>query len=869
MKKILTIIIVVAFAVNSAGQGYALRPMAAAISKVNGKASSAGITDLRRDKGESQTQIKLGKLERAQKVMETYANWRFRDYENNSWYHVNVLKEGTGQRLLERIKEKHSILMARGSDSVSMSTVNRLVREVPSIENPHTELFVDILPGMSLETKNELFAKQITIEDWFGSAFLIQISRGCYNQCTFCQFETKPHMCYMPFPIFIKILDECGDLMLENGSQLLLHRDDDSFQYKDSAIGANFADVYEALMQRGFEYGLLTAGWSENDRIAQAAAERLAMGTEKCDISFNLYRKDLVNAVMERSDAVKRKDKTAAVAAQRKIDKAYKRIKERYRNVLATLKPILNTIDLERISKTKYRLINNLTWRMYEELKEELGLEDIHQGMYRMGELPENQQDKRDYDFLEGEKAKGYFIFRPYGNRVEVGYTGNSLVSLKRLAESGILHKEDLSFLLNMVILLRKKHTRNVEIDFLSLPRSMRTYLQAKGVKKRYLRLLDFDIEARRFLKEVYVLYYPQFLSYLKEKQEILPEEIDGVIDQFGDIPVMNGIKLGRKPLIDKLWLRNHNQEFRSELVLFEAPEPIEPVLLDATKTSSAGNMQQILDNIFPVSEVEEMAFSVNKKTYAYRATAHYIRVGDFYFIPPNVWYQYYNELLPYKNSLIVTALALLNKGDTILQFPHTPYSTMSVITLQAYGDLIKDQVVFDAGCGFGLLSAVASRLGAKKVIAIDIDSKYIEEARTSLDINGITNVEVYQADILGLKPHASLDNIDIVIAELAGDGLRKTADGRYYNLHGTIANAIPSAKHYFALGLMVAPDKTDYISISIGQMVEDEWQLTHYGILTEVNDPLPASAVLKRRAAATSLPIPSSSISKSIAAAA
>jgi len=594
MKKLLTLIIAVVFTLNATGPGYALRPLSEVNSRADRKAAATGDAKLRdfkrtaKNKKQTELQRKIAKLKKAQQVMETYANWRFRDYENNVWYHVNVLKKETGQRLLERIREKRRMLIAQGTNSVSMSAVNRLVSSVPSIKTPHTELFIDILPGISQDKKRQLLKKQMVIMDWYGNAFIVQIGRGCYNQCTFCQFEAPSHMCFMPFPILIKILDECRELMLETGDQIVLHRDNDCFHYRDFSIGANFADVFDAVKKRGFEYGLLTNGWNENDKVAQESAERMAKGKDMCDISFNLYKRGLESAVMEKRDAVRRGDRIAITAAQAKIDRAYERIKRRYRNVLVTLRPILDNIQLEFVERKRYSLINKLTRRMYNELCEELKLDDIPSKDYRMGLLPDNERQERDYDFLEKEETRGYFIFRPYGDKIEVGYTGPGLISLKRLAESGILSKEDLAFLINMAKLLHKKHYRNVVINIQSLPETMQSYLHKKGIKRKHIRLLDFDIAERRFLKEVYSLYYPQFIAYLELGEEVTSDDIDGILNRFGDIPIMNGVKCGGKNLITNLWLRNRNQELASELVLFETRQPITPVLPPVNKAATS-----------------------------------------------------------------------------------------------------------------------------------------------------------------------------------------------------------------------------------------------------------------------------------------
>lgn len=60
-----------------------------------------------------------------------------------------------------------------------------------------------------------------------------------------------------------------------------------------------------------------------------------------------------------------------------------------------------------------------------------------------------------------------------------------------------------------------------------------------------------------------------------------------------------------------------------------------------------------------------------------------------------------------------------------------TPPSVASILLWSAYlqGD-IENRKVYDLGCGTGILAIGARLLGASKVIAIDRDSKAIEQAR-------------------------------------------------------------------------------------------------------------------------------------------
>ena len=58
----------------------------------------------------------------------------------------------------------------------------------------------------------------------------------------------------------------------------------------------------------------------------------------------------------------------------------------------------------------------------------------------------------------------------------------------------------------------------------------------------------------------------------------------------------------------------------------------------------------------------------------------------------------------------------------------------------------VKDKIVIDYGCGSGILAIAAALLGAKKVIAIDIDPQALEASQANAKRNGVT-IDTYLAD--------------------------------------------------------------------------------------------------------------------------
>jgi len=76
----------------------------------------------------------------------------------------------------------------------------------------------------------------------------------------------------------------------------------------------------------------------------------------------------------------------------------------------------------------------------------------------------------------------------------------------------------------------------------------------------------------------------------------------------------------------------------------------------------------------------------------------------------------------------------------------------------------IKDNNVLDNGCGSGILSIIASKMGAKSVIALDIDEKAIDNTEYNCEMNDVKNVTTIVGSIENIK----LDNkFDVILSNI------------------------------------------------------------------------------------------------------
>jgi ribosomal protein L11 methyltransferase len=75
-----------------------------------------------------------------------------------------------------------------------------------------------------------------------------------------------------------------------------------------------------------------------------------------------------------------------------------------------------------------------------------------------------------------------------------------------------------------------------------------------------------------------------------------------------------------------------------------------------------------------------------------------------------------------------------------------------------------KNKIVMDAGCGTAVLAIMASKLGAKKVEAFDIDEWSVINGQENAEINQCTNIIIRQGKISDLTFE---DDFDIILANI------------------------------------------------------------------------------------------------------
>ncbi len=152
-----------------------------------------------------------------------------------------------------------------------------------------------------------------------------------------------------------------------------------------------------------------------------------------------------------------------------------------------------------------------------------------------------------------------------------------------------------------------------------------------------------------------------------------------------------------------------------------------------------------------------------------------------------NNWKEFFHPFRLEDNIVIQptwTETADAGKDDIVIYIdPGTAFGTGShettklcISALKQYISKDKEISVLDAGCGSGILSIIAAKMGASKIYGVDIDELAVEASVDNLKLNDIDN-DIYKivkgniiddADFSG-KVEAS-GKYDIVVANILAD---------------------------------------------------------------------------------------------------
>ncbi|MGN0154470.1 MAG: 50S ribosomal protein L11 methyltransferase [Lachnospiraceae bacterium] len=152
-----------------------------------------------------------------------------------------------------------------------------------------------------------------------------------------------------------------------------------------------------------------------------------------------------------------------------------------------------------------------------------------------------------------------------------------------------------------------------------------------------------------------------------------------------------------------------------------------------------------------------------------------------------NNWKEFFHPFRLEDNIIIQptwTESADVRPGDIVIHIdPGTAFGTGShettklcIANLKKYINPAGGTDVLDAGCGSGILSIIAVKLGAEKVYGIDIDELAVEASKENLKLNQIPeqSYTIVKGDVIGDKEFAKrvadIGQYDIVVANILAD---------------------------------------------------------------------------------------------------
>ena len=239
---------------------------------------------------------------------------------------------------------------------------------------------------------------------------------------------------------------------------------------------------------------------------------------------------------------------------------------------------------------------------------------------------------------------------------------------------------------------------------------------------------------------------------------------------------------------------------------------------------ASAGSAAPASDIIATVSAIDSLKLEVNK--YKSIITALATEAGT----------EEAQSLTVPNDGYYFESYSQLSIHETMLR--DAPRTGAYAAALATPG-FLKDKVVLDVGCGTGILSMLAARAGAKKVIGVDLSSM-IEQSRKIVDRNGLGDVvTLLQGRMEEVSLPPAVDGVvDVIVSEWMGYGL-------YFE--NMVASVLHARKEYLAPGGVMMPSHAMlYLEAMAPQGSDDRvsWWSDVYGF-----DMSPCSWMLTREA--------------------
>ncbi len=161
-----------------------------------------------------------------------------------------------------------------------------------------------------------------------------------------------------------------------------------------------------------------------------------------------------------------------------------------------------------------------------------------------------------------------------------------------------------------------------------------------------------------------------------------------------------------------------------------------------------------------------------------------------------NSWKQYYKPIHVSDKLVIVPAWEKYDPApgeNIVIMNPGMAFGTGTHETTRLCASLISSHLkagdsVADLGCGSGILAITASKLGAGKCYATDIDPEAVKIAQENAIINKTDNIACFVSD-LGKDPRIQNNRFHLVVANIVADVIMRLVPdvGNYLEDNGVL----------------------------------------------------------------------------------
>lgn len=219
--------------------------------------------------------------------------------------------------------------------------------------------------------------------------------------------------------------------------------------------------------------------------------------------------------------------------------------------------------------------------------------------------------------------------------------------------------------------------------------------------------------------------------------------------DQFGEIYQLNP------------------DDYPEEGVLVKAYLPINSFLGETVEAIKENINNLVLFNIdIGLNKVSIMEVNEEEWATAWKKYYHPVKISEKFTIVPT-----------WENYTPVHTDELIIELDPGMAFGTGTHPT-TVLCIQALERIVKkDDMVIDVGTGSGVLSIAAAMLGAKSVLALDLDEVAVRSAKLNIKLNKVhEKTSVRQNNLLsGIEEQA-----DVIVANILAEVIVRFTDDVY-----------------------------------------------------------------------------------------